>query len=59
MPKMTAKQQEKALRFAEANLRFEGFVVSAEVKQNARRMLNGEVTGDELVAKYLAEAKKE
>jgi hypothetical protein len=39
--------------------RLEGFVVPREVRQDVRRIFKGEVTGDQLVARYVAKAKKE
>lgn len=57
--KMTLQRQEKSLRFAEANLRFEGSVVPPAVKRDCRKMLRGEVTSEQLVAKYLAAVNKE
>ncbi|MGI6166473.1 MAG: antitoxin VbhA family protein [Limnochordia bacterium] len=56
---MTLQRQEKSLRFAEANLRFEGFVVPPAVKRDCRKLLRGEVTSEQLVAKYLAAVNKE
>ena len=58
MQKTLSERQEKSLRFAEANMRFEGFIVPPAVKKDCRRMLRGEVTSDQLVARYLAPFKK-
>jgi len=41
--------QEAALRSAFASSRMEGFEITPEVEANCRRLLNGEISVDELV----------
>lgn len=59
MQKTLSERHKRSLRFAEANMRFEGFIVPPAVKKDCKRMLAGEVTSDQLVALYLAPFKKE
>ncbi|MBV7483236.1 antitoxin VbhA family protein [Bordetella sp. BOR01] len=40
----------RAINFARGSVRFEGFVLSAEVEEINRRFINGELTGDEHIA---------
>lgn len=52
MEKQQALAQRKILRAVEANMRAEGFTVSAKVKKDCREMLSGKVTANTLVDRY-------
>ncbi len=48
----------KIIRVADANMRAEGFTVSAKVKNDCYKMLEGKVSADKLVEQYIARYKK-
>lgn len=52
------KNDEKKLQFIEANMKFEGFCVSDNTKDNCRKILKGEISGDDVVKACLCKYKK-
>jgi len=46
---------QQILANAEASLKMEGFQVSAQTHKDCEDMLSGQVSADELVAKYVAQ----
>lgn len=40
---------ERKLKFIEANMKFEGFCISEKSKEECKKILKGEVSGDEVV----------
>ena len=58
MRKTRLMKNDKIIAKAEANMRIEGFEISAKVKKDCHEMLDGKITGDKLVAKYIAELNK-
>ena len=52
-------RKNKILRFAEANMRFEGFVITKEARRNAARILERKTTADTVVAACVAKYQKE
>lgn len=43
-------RRKAAIDFARGNVRFEGFVLAADIEEISRRFIDGELTGDEHVA---------
>lgn len=54
-----SKFEERKLKFIEANMKFEGFCISDKSKEDCRKILKGEISGDEVVLSCLCRYKKE
>ena len=53
-----AEQDERKIKFIEANMKFEGFQLTENTKAVCKKILRKEVTGDEVVLSCVLKCKK-
>ncbi len=52
------EQDERKIKFIEANMKFEGFQLTENTKSVCKRILRKEVSGDEIVRSCIIRCKK-
>ncbi len=53
------KNNERKIKFIEANMKFEGFCISDQSKETCTKILKGEISGDDVVKTYICKHKKD